>query len=628
MSGFEILGGVLNIVQAIGVILHHVQDHRSIKDVLEEAEARAKRIHSNIQHVNLLPDVESILSLFIEETIAEFEAIHHQLLVIQEKVMNRTIARSVLTSPSTLEQLKEIEQRLREKEHNIKVMGMIAKLDVDQRSSSNDMRHGFSKVLTELDAHSNGVQPARSMFCHVCQRRYSKSKSLVLENQCREERWAENIDLDDRLATGIAFYEGNRCIRKDFFKAARYLNAALDAGHSEANYYLGMLYRTGSGVQMCNETAFQFFEKGTRAKDPKAMAELAECYIFGIGVDVNGPLAVAHAKMASDAGDPKGMYWRGLQKMYGCTTDRNLLTARQLAEKAIKKGCENAKMILAVCYHHGLSVERNALRAIELWTELINAGAIECIEELAPIYEHGLGVDVDLHKAAELYKMGSEHPTDQWKRQYYQAYYGMCLIRGRGVTRDVETGWSLIQSSAKSGKDSGWLMQGHCYRFGHGVRKNLALAVDRYRRATNVVDATGARYLAHYELGTMYEAGEGIDQDYSKAFENYNCSAFQLNPDAQWKVALWCESGIGVEQNNHRAVDFFRMAANNGNRDAQIKSFKYYMQGHGLQRNLMTAAQIIQPAAESGDKRAKRLLRRLQLKNIGFRLFKSSRMSI
>ena len=47
----------------------------------------------------------------------------------------------------------------------------------------------------------------------------------------------------------------------------------------------------------------------------------------------------------------------------------------------------------------------------------------------------------------------------------------------------------------------------------------------------------------------MYEAGEGLEQDYSKAFENYNYSADVMHHDAQWKIALWCESGIGVEKN-------------------------------------------------------------------------------
>ncbi len=76
------------------------------------------------------------------------------------------------------------------------------------------------------------------------------------------------------------------------------------------------------------------------------------------------------------------------------------------------------------------------------------------------------------------------------------------------MQRDIRKGWSLIQSSAKSGNGSGWLMQGHCYRFGYGVKKNLASAVDRYKRAINTPDFTRARYSAHYELATMYETGE------------------------------------------------------------------------------------------------------------------------
>ena len=52
MSGFEVLCGVLIIFQIIGVTLHHLQDHKIVKDVPEEAEARGKRIYHKVQHVN------------------------------------------------------------------------------------------------------------------------------------------------------------------------------------------------------------------------------------------------------------------------------------------------------------------------------------------------------------------------------------------------------------------------------------------------------------------------------------------------------------------------------------------------------------------------------------------------
>ena len=165
--------------------------------------------------------------------------------------------------------------------------------------------------------------------------------------------------------------------------------------------------------------------------------------------------------MASDAGDPKGMYWLGKMEMYGRMTDRNLNADRQLAEKAIKEGYQNAKMILAVCYYYGLGLERNAVKAIELWRDVIDAGRFDCVTEFGPAYENGRGVDVDLRTAAELYKMACEDSSDLWKKQIFQAHNGMCLIRGRGGPRDAETGWSLIQSSALSDKDTGLFMHGH-----------------------------------------------------------------------------------------------------------------------------------------------------------------------
>ncbi len=116
------------------------------------------------------------------------------------------------------------------------------------------------------------------------------------------------------------------------------------------------------------------------------------------------------------------------------------------------------------------------------------------------------------------------------------------------------------------------------------MKKNLNTAIQSNRNAIRVADYTKVKWLAHYALGTMYESVEGLERNYSKAFENYNYSADVMNPDAQWKVVLWCESGIGVEKDIGRAVEYFRLAGNSGHRDPQIKSYKYYMEGKGVQR--------------------------------------------
>ncbi len=87
MSKFESLDGILNIVRIIGVILKHVQDDTSIKDVLEGAEARAKRIHA-------LLNVGSMFSDFFDEIVLEFTTFERELVIIKEKPMRHLRALS------------------------------------------------------------------------------------------------------------------------------------------------------------------------------------------------------------------------------------------------------------------------------------------------------------------------------------------------------------------------------------------------------------------------------------------------------------------------------------------------------------------------------------------------------
>ena len=52
------------------------------------------------------------------------------------------------------------------------------------------------------------------------------------------------MDPVHKLAAGIMFYKENKDVPEDYIKAIRYLDAALEFGKIEANYYLGMIFRT------------------------------------------------------------------------------------------------------------------------------------------------------------------------------------------------------------------------------------------------------------------------------------------------------------------------------------------------------------------------------------------------
>ncbi len=117
------------------------------------------------------------------------------------------MARSVLASPATLAQLK-VNSTCLKKEQNIKLMGMMAKLDVGLQSCAKDVMVEFTEVLQELNTQSEDVRTAKAMLCHVC-------RMQLLNTQ---DQWTEEIDSEYKLATGIAFDEGDRSVRKDFQK--------------------------------------------------------------------------------------------------------------------------------------------------------------------------------------------------------------------------------------------------------------------------------------------------------------------------------------------------------------------------------------------------------------------------
>ena len=359
-------------------------------------------------------------------------------------------------------------------------------------------------------------------------------------------------------------------------------------------------------MQRCDVTAVQHFEKGTHAKDAKAMTALGQCYIFGAGVDLNGEIATAYIQVAFAYEDPIAMSIRSYQKLYSYDAEGNPSLAFQYAKKAVEKGNNRAKMYLAKCYMHGLTVEHHTAKAVQLWAEATKAGALAHLTELAEWFEQGNGVDVDFGKAVELYKKGTEFTGNSWRRAHVQPYYGRCLILGRGVPRDVKRGWELIQNSVVLNNENGWYVQAECYHYGHGVKQNMKKAVESYFRATCSVESVFSRIRAHYALGCLYERGKGTVRNIEKVFKHFGYSANRMHSEAQWKIAMFCESGISVEQNIARAAEYYRLAANNGHEESRRKSNEYYMVGSGVQKGIVRSIDALRKEAESDDPRPKR----------------------
>ena len=80
-----------------------------------------------------------------------------------------------------------------------------------------------------------------------------------------------------------------------------------------------------------------------------------------------------------------------------------------------------------------------------------------------------------------------------------------------------------------------------------------------YQRAANQGNAS-----AQYNLGMMYEKGQGVIQNYVKAAKFYQKAANQGDTSAQNKLGFMYVKGQGVKQSNVKAKELFRKACDGG----------------------------------------------------------------
>ena len=116
---------------------------------------------------------------------------------------------------------------------------------------------------------------------------------------------------------------------------------------------------------------------------------------------------------------------------------------------------------------------------------------------------------------------------------------------------------------------------------------------------------------AQYNLGIMYDKGDGVPQDYAKAARWQRMAAEQGLPHAQYILGWMYRKGEGVQQDYAEAVRWYRMAADQGLGGAQHNLGMMYGVGNGVPRNYVTAHMWVNIANANGSSDSKEILRML-----------------
>ena len=122
--------------------------------------------------------------------------------------------------------------------------------------------------------------------------------------------------------------------------------------------------------------------------------------------------------------------------------------------------------------------------------------------------------------------------------------------------------FKYCKKSAEQGHEEAQFNLGYMYQYGQGIKQDYFKAVELYQKA-----AEQGLAVAQFNLGVMYEEGRGVKQDYFKAFEWYQKAADQGYALAQYNLGLMYAKGQGVRQNYTKAKEYFGLACDNKDQD-------------------------------------------------------------
>jgi TonB family protein len=116
---------------------------------------------------------------------------------------------------------------------------------------------------------------------------------------------------------------------------------------------------------------------------------------------------------------------------------------------------------------------------------------------------------------------------------------------------------------------------------------------------------------AQFQLGDLYDTGQGISQDphkaacwYRQSFRWYEKDAESGNDWSQYRLGVHYDKGLGVEEDKEAALHWYRLAAEQGHAISQFQLSYAYVSGEGVDRDFLKAYRWALLAETNGYKGA------------------------
>lgn len=386
-------------------------------------------------------------------------------------------------------------------------------------------------------------------------------------------------------ANGVAAYESG-----DYTTALQLLRPLAEHGSSEAQFYLGLMYREGKGITQDYVEAVRWFRLSADQGYAVAQSSLGFMYFGGKGFPRNFVEAVKWFRLAADQGAARAQWVLGHVYMSGWSVPQDYVTAHMWLNLSAAQGFPFA------------TKDRDAVAALMTAAQI--AEAHKLASNWKPTTHVDRGIVGQPTSGSHAGKILTDEPS---------GFQDAAAAYNKG---DYATALRLFRLLADRGYSPAQNNLGRMYFDGRGVPQGYVEALKWFRLAANQGDAN-----AQTSLGAMYVEGHGVPQDYAAALSWYRLAADQGYAVAEMNLGAMYLKGWGVPQDSGVTVRWYRLAADQGYPDAQFALGALYEDGVGVPKDFVHAhmwynlAYSLYPASDANsdqtyefrDKLAKRM---------------------
>lgn len=208
---------------------------------------------------------------------------------------------------------------------------------------------------------------------------------------------------------------------------------------------------------------------------------------------------------------------------------------------------------------------------------------------LAEFYATGAGVQKNLAEAQRLYSRAGNAGVASAFAESGELYF-------EENPPNYVQAKSLIEQAVQGGSADGMAVLGWLYETGNGVNKDQTKALSLFNEAANGGSAEGM-----FRLGVAYQQGFGVQKNLAAACQWFIQAAAYDLPYAEEEAGFCYYNGSGVAQNHGTAFDWFAKAGQAGLLDAQVYVADMLERGDGHNQDSTYAVMWYQAAAEQGD---------------------------